>query len=58
MAPVTAGVAYATAGLNPFLQLACIVPVGALSYLGVLWWIERDNLTQLLSMVKMSKASV
>jgi PST family polysaccharide transporter len=57
MAPVTLAVAYLTMNLNPFLRLALIVPAGALSYLGVLWWLERENLLQLLRVVKVSKAS-
>lgn len=57
MAPVTLVVSYLTAGLNPFVQLTLIVLAGAISYLGVLWWIERDNLMRLLRMVKISNAS-
>lgn len=57
MAPITFGVSIGTAGLNPFLQLIFIILSGALSYVGVLWWIERENLMRLLRMVKVSKAS-
>jgi PST family polysaccharide transporter len=57
MAPVTLVVSYLTAGLNPFVQLTLIVLAGAISYLGVLWWIERENLMRLLRMVKISNAS-
>jgi PST family polysaccharide transporter len=56
MGPVTLAVSYLTASFNPFLQLALIIPAGALSYLGVLWWVERDNLLRLLRMVRVSKA--
>jgi O-antigen/teichoic acid export membrane protein len=57
MAPVVLAVSYFTAGLNPFLQLALLVLCGAVSYLGVLWWIERENIMRLLRMVKLSGAS-
>ncbi|MGB8980325.1 MAG: polysaccharide biosynthesis C-terminal domain-containing protein, partial [Anaerolineales bacterium] len=57
MAPATLAAAYLTMSLNPFLRLALIVPAGALSYLGVLWWIERENMLQLLRVLKISKAS-
>lgn len=56
MAPVALAASYLTAGLDPFLRLALIIPLGALSYLGVLWWIERENLTRLFRMMKMAKA--
>lgn len=56
MAPITLAVSYFTANLNPFLQLALLIPAGAISYLGVLWWMERENLMRLLRMVKVSKA--
>lgn len=57
MAPVVLLVSYLTADFNPFLQLALIVPAGAISYLGVLWWIEKENLVRILRMVKLSGAS-
>lgn len=57
MAPIAFGVSYMTSSLNPILQLALIVPVGALSYLAVLWWIERENLIRLIQMVRVAKAS-
>jgi O-antigen/teichoic acid export membrane protein len=57
MVPVALGVSYLTADLNPFLQLAFIVLSGATAYLGVLWWIEKDNLIRLLRLVKVSNAS-
>ncbi|HSL41884.1 MAG TPA: lipopolysaccharide biosynthesis protein [Anaerolineales bacterium] len=58
MAPVTLAVAYLAADMNPFLQLALIIPTGAVSYLGVLWWVERENLMRLLRMVNISRAPV
>jgi PST family polysaccharide transporter len=57
MAPIALGASYLTAGMNPFIKLALIVACGAMSYLGVLWWIERENLMRLLRMVKVSNAS-
>lgn len=57
MAPITLAVSYLTTGLNPFLRLALIALAGAISYLGVLWWTERENLMRLLRMVRVSNAS-
>ena len=57
MAPVVLAVSYLTAPLNPFLQLAFIVASGAISYLGVLWWLEKENLMRLLRIVRVSNAS-
>jgi O-antigen/teichoic acid export membrane protein len=57
MTPVTLTISYLTASLNPFLQLALIVPLGALSYIAVLWWIEKENLMKLLQIVKVAKVT-
>src|SRR6185503_1580460 len=57
MAPITFAVYTLTTGLNPFLQLIFIVLSGAMSYLGVLWWIEKENLLRLLRIVRVSEAS-
>ena len=57
MVPVTLAASYLSAGFHPFLQLILIVLSGALSYLGVLWWIEKENLMRLLRMVRVSQAS-
>ena len=57
MGPVILAVSYLTANLSPFLQLTFIVVSGAISYLGVLWWIEKDNLIRLLRLVKVSGVS-
>jgi PST family polysaccharide transporter len=57
MAPLVLVVSFLSAQMNPFLQLALIVPTGAVSYLGVLWWLEKENLIRLLRMVKVSSAS-
>jgi PST family polysaccharide transporter len=58
MAPIVFVVSQLTLGLNPFVQLGLIVLSGALSYLGMLWWLERDNFMRLLRMVNLSNASV
>jgi PST family polysaccharide transporter len=58
MAPMVLIVSFLTAQMNPFVQLALIVTAGAVSYLGVLWWLEKENLIRLLRMVKVSGASV
>jgi hypothetical protein len=43
--------------MNPFIQLTLIALSGALSYVGVLWWIEREKLMRLFRMVRVSNAS-
>ena len=58
MGPIIFAVSYLTSELNPFLQLTFIVLSGALSYLMVLWGIEKDNLRRLLRLVKIPSASV
>jgi hypothetical protein len=45
-------VMYVTSNFNPFLQLALIVLSGAVSYLGVLWWIEKENLMRFMRLIK------
>ena len=56
MAPVVLGVYYLAASLNPFLQLTLIVLSGAISYLLILWGIEKENLIRLLRLVKIPGA--
>lgn len=57
MAPIVWAVSYLTSGINPFIQLSVIVLSGAVSYLGVLWWLEKENLLRLLRMVRLSEVS-
>jgi len=57
MAPIAFAVSYLAAGLNPFLQLIFIILSGTASYLGVLWWIEKENLLRLLRMVRVAEVS-
>ena len=58
MGPVVFAVSYLTSDLNPFLQLTFIVLSGAISYLLVLWGIEKENLIRLLRLVRIPSASV
>ncbi len=51
MIPTVVAVLFLTENINPFVQLAIIVLSGAVSYLGVLWFVERENVTRLLRMV-------
>jgi O-antigen/teichoic acid export membrane protein len=57
MVPVILGISFLTASMNPLIQLVLIVLSGGISYVGMLWWIEKENLIQLLRMVKVSTAS-
>jgi PST family polysaccharide transporter len=47
MAAVTLSVLYLTTNLTPFAQLALLVLSGTASYIGILWWVERENILQL-----------
>lgn len=58
MAPATLAVFQLTRHLNPFLQLGLIVLVGAVSYLGVLWVVERENLLRLVRLVRAPGTSI
>ena len=49
MALTTLLALYWTTDINLFARLAVIVLTGVVSYLGVLWWTERENLLQLSS---------
>jgi O-antigen/teichoic acid export membrane protein len=57
MAPITLAVLNLTQPMHPFLQLTFVVLSGAISYLGMLWWIERENLVRLIRIVGLRKAS-
>ncbi|HEY3477120.1 MAG TPA: lipopolysaccharide biosynthesis protein, partial [Anaerolineales bacterium] len=48
MTPVVLAAYYLTAAWNPFLRLSLIILSGTISYLGMLWWLERENLMRLL----------
>ncbi|MCC7119438.1 MAG: lipopolysaccharide biosynthesis protein [Anaerolineales bacterium] len=58
MTPPTLLVLNLTAGFSPFIQLALVVLTGMVSYLGVLWWLERDNLLRLVRLVGGAKSGV
>ena len=55
MAPIALAVSYLTLNLHPFFQLTLVILSGMISYLSILWWIEKENLGQLLRVVKVSK---
>jgi O-antigen/teichoic acid export membrane protein len=57
MAPVVLAASYFSQGWNPFLQLGLIILSGAISYLSVLWWIEKENLNRLLRLVRLPNVS-
>ena len=54
MAPATMLALYLTSGFSPLIQLICVVLTGVISYLSILWWQERDNLYQLVSVIRRS----
>lgn len=56
MTPVTYAVLILTANINPVLQLGLVVVSGGISYLGVLWWVERENLLRLARVIGMSRS--
>ncbi len=51
MAPVALAVLYLTTTFTPFIQLTLVVLAGAISYLVVLWWVERENLLRFTRML-------
>jgi O-antigen/teichoic acid export membrane protein len=57
MVPVVLAASYFSQGWNPILQLGFIILSGAISYLSVLWWIEKENLNRLLRLVRLPNAS-
>jgi len=54
MAPITLTVLILTAAINPVLQLVLVVVSGAISYLCILWWVERENLLRLFRVIGLS----
>jgi PST family polysaccharide transporter len=52
MFPITLAVLLVTEAANPFIRLAVVVLSGALSYAATLWWFEKDNLLQLMKLVR------
>ncbi len=56
MVPVTLAMLMLTAAINPVLQLVLVVSSGAISYLGILWQVERENLLRLVRIVGLSRS--
>ena len=54
MAPITLTVLILTAAINSVLQLVLVVVSGAISYLCILWWVERENLLRLFRVIGLS----
>lgn len=52
---VTLPVLYGTANLGAFMQLVLIVLTGAISYLGIAWWTEKENFYRLMRVIGKSK---
>ena len=52
MAVVTLGVLFLTREFPVFVQLVLVVLSGAVSYLGVLWRTERENLIHLIGVIR------
>ncbi|MDP1713486.1 MAG: lipopolysaccharide biosynthesis protein [Anaerolineales bacterium] len=55
MAFTTVAVLYLTASLSPLVQLIFVMLAGVSSYIGVAWWIEKDNLFHLIRAIGVSK---
>ena len=55
MAPVTLGVLYLTASMNSFIQLALVVLSGVVSYMAVIWWVEREDLMRMVRAIGFSR---
>ncbi len=43
---------YWTTDINLFVRLAVVILTGVVSYLGVLWWTEKENLLQLFRLIR------
>jgi PST family polysaccharide transporter len=56
MVPVILAVLMLTANINSVLQLVLVVAFGAISYLGVLWRVERENLFRLVRVIGASRS--
>jgi len=57
MVPATLAVLHLTSGFNPFSSLALVVLAGAVSYLGIIWLVERENLLRLVQVVGFSRGA-
>lgn len=52
MGAVTLSVLYLTTGLTPFVSLVLLIASGVMSYVGILWWSERENLFQMIKLIR------
>jgi hypothetical protein len=52
MAVVTLPVLYLTAGSTPLVSLVLLILAGVVSYVGILWWSERENLLQMIKLIR------
>ncbi len=57
MIPITLAALYFTETVHPFLHLSFVILAGGVSYLGMLWWIEKESLIELIRILKIRKAS-
>jgi O-antigen/teichoic acid export membrane protein len=57
MIPITLAALYFTETVHPFLHLSFLVISGGVSYLGMLWWIEKENLIELIRILRIQNAS-
>lgn len=57
MIPITLTASYFTETMHPVFRLSFVVLSGGLSYLGMLWWIERENFSELIRIIKVHNAS-
>jgi O-antigen/teichoic acid export membrane protein len=52
MIPLIVITSFLSASSGPFLQLFVVVLTGVISYLGIIWWIERENLVRLMNILR------
>ena len=52
MLVVTLPILFFSVNVHPFIQLSILILSGAASYLGVLWWTERENIIQLIRLIR------
>jgi lipopolysaccharide exporter len=52
MGAITLFVLYLTAGFTPFISLTLLIVSGVGSYVGTLWWSERENLLQMIKLIR------
>jgi PST family polysaccharide transporter len=57
MIPSTLAALYFTETVHPFLHLSFVILSGGVSYLGMLWWLEKESLIELMRILKIHKAA-